>query len=614
LQPASGSETFFNPPDVANNLPVGDSLRWNSSSSALWDTNAANWFNLSNSLADSFQTADNVLFADTPSVVTSITIPSGLAVMPATMSVIASTNSFIVNGPGKIGGSASIIKDGTSQLTLNSTNDFTGTVSILAGTIKAGNASALGSGSGATIIASGATLDVNGFNLGLRPVTVSGAGVGTNGAIVNKGGTIFPALAYVTLAGDTTFGGTGRWDLRSADTSATNAVLSTSGQPFKLTKAGINQVSFVSVFVDPMLGDIDVQSGLLSAEKTITSLGNPTNVLTVRTNAAFQFFQVSNVLNKVLVLQQAFVTNNSGSNVFGGRIMLQGSNTFSAGGTWLNLTNVISGSGSLNKIGSSTLFLSAGNTYSGPTFVTSGTLALVNSGALAGSGAITINSGAILDVTGRTDGKLALSTGQTFAGNGIIYGSLAVGQGAILSPGPSIGALTVTNAVTLQGTTVLELNAATHTNDALVGAKSIVYGGTLQLSNLAGAFVAGNNFKIFSATNYSGAFTNIVPAIPALNLGWNVATLTNDGTLRVIGVPTPQPGITRLDVSGGTFVIRGTNGVPGWPYCVLTSTDLNLPLSSWTRLATNWFDANGEFSVTNSAGSEAQRFCAVVLQ
>jgi autotransporter-associated beta strand protein len=611
----SGSETFFNPPDVANNLPVGDSLRWNSSSSAVWDTNTLNWFNLGNSLADTFETADNVLFTDTPGVVTSITIPAGFSAMPTTLSVVASTNSFTINGPGKISGSAGIIKDGTSQLTLNSTNDFTGTVSILAGTLKTGNASALGSASGATIIASGATLDVNGFNLGLRPVTVSGVGVGTNGAIVNKGGSIFPALAYVTLAGDTTFGGTGRWDLRSSDTTATNAILSTGGQPFKLTKTGSNQVSLVSVFVDPMLGDIDVQSGLFSAEKMITSLGNSTNTLTVCSNAAFQFFQVSNVLSKVLLLQQAFFTNNSGSNTFGGPIILQGSNTFSVGGNWLNLTNVISGSGSLNKIGSSTLFLSAGNTYTGPTFVTSGMLALVNSGSLAGSSAITINSGAILDVSARSDGQLTLGAGQKLGGTGAIYGSLLAGQGATVLPGASIGALTVTNIVTLLGTTFMELNAATHTNDMLIGAKTIVYGGTLQLTNLSGTFAAGNSFKLFSATNYSGAFTNISPAIPALNLGWNVSTLASDGTLRIVSAPTPQPKITTFTISGGSLLLGGTNGVAGWPYYILASTNVLTPITSWTRIATNQFNAAGGFSYSASVNpASPQQFFMVQLQ
>src|SRR5262249_12464026 len=46
----SGSETFFNSPDVAANVPAGDNLRWASTSSTAWNTNLANWVNLSNGL------------------------------------------------------------------------------------------------------------------------------------------------------------------------------------------------------------------------------------------------------------------------------------------------------------------------------------------------------------------------------------------------------------------------------------------------------------------------------------------------------------------------------------------------------------------------------------
>ena len=49
-----------------------------------------------------------------------------------------------------------------------------------------------------------ATLDVNGDQPG-RPesVTVSGSGVGNEGAIYNSGGQITTGLRFVTMAGDT---------------------------------------------------------------------------------------------------------------------------------------------------------------------------------------------------------------------------------------------------------------------------------------------------------------------------------------------------------------------------------------------------------------------------
>jgi autotransporter-associated beta strand protein len=236
-----------------------------------------------------------------------------------------------IASPSPISGSGALTQNGPGVLTLTAANTFTGTTMVRNGALKVGNASALGTASGPTIVTNGATLDFNHLNVGLEPVTVSGAGVGGNGALLDNSGNpsyVSPNVAYVTLAGDTTFGGTGRWDLRSASTTSTNAVLSTTGHAYKLSKVGTNQVSLVAVLVDAALGDIEVRAGTLSVEKVITSLGNPTNSLSVSNGATLQFYQVSNVLSKALVLRGgATVLNNNGSNTFGGPVTLQGTNT-----------------------------------------------------------------------------------------------------------------------------------------------------------------------------------------------------------------------------------------------------------------------------------------------
>jgi autotransporter-associated beta strand protein len=432
------------------------------------------------------------------------------------------------------------------------------------------------------------------------------------GAIVDRSGLgtfLSPqSVAYVTLAGDTTFGGTGRWDLRSASTSATNATLSTTGHPYRLAKVGTNQVSLVSVAVDPMLGDIDVQNGLLSVEKLTSSLGNPTSTLSVSNGAALQFFQISNVLNKVVVLRDgATLINFSGTNTFGGPISLQGTNTINAVGTSLRLTNVISGAGNLVKEGGGALILTAANTYSGSTFVNSATLALASSGSLATTNLV-VASGATLDVTGRSDGKLTLASNQTLQGNGIINGNLLAGVGSRLAPGGSLGALNVTGSVTLQGNAAFELSAAAATNDQLIANGNITFGGVLNLSNLAGTLGPGNAFKLFSAPNYLGAFTSIVPPTTGTGLGWDTSQLTINGTLLV--APLPSPGLAAPAISGGSVIISGSNGTPGGPYYVLTSTNAVAPLSTWQRLVTNAFDSGGRFSFTNSAASP-QRFFTI---
>jgi len=46
--------------------------------------------------------------------------------------------------------------------------------------------------------------------------------------------------------------------------------------------------------------------------------------------------------------------------------------------------------------------------------------------------------------------------------------------------------------------------------------------------------------------------------------------------------------------------LSGTNGAASNPYYVLASTNVALPLSNWSRIATNSFDVNGHFAFTNS--------------
>src|SRR6185436_13165667 len=86
----------------------------------------------------------------------------------------------------------------------------------------------------------------------------------------------------------------------------------------------------------------------------------------------------------------------------------------------------------------------------------------------------------------------------------------------------------------LSGVTVMELNAATATNDLVRGLTTVTYGGTLTLSNLAGVITASNTFKLFSANSYFGAFTALSPATPGAGVAWNTNTLATDGTLRVV--------------------------------------------------------------------------------
>ncbi|HZI32698.1 MAG TPA: hypothetical protein VFF11_10170, partial [Candidatus Binatia bacterium] len=192
-------------------------LRWLGTFDDVWDSGGtSNWFNLNPGVADRFYDGDNVLLDDTPGVKTNVVIATGATVEPAAMTNNSSLNNFTISGAGAIGGSTRLAKLGTSRLTLNTANSFAGDVIIGGGTLTVGNAGALGNTDGTTVVTNGGTLDVNGFNLTGEEVTVSGPGAGNGGAIVNNGSAQTSALRVLTLAGNATFGGTGRWDVRNS--------------------------------------------------------------------------------------------------------------------------------------------------------------------------------------------------------------------------------------------------------------------------------------------------------------------------------------------------------------------------------------------------------------
>jgi autotransporter-associated beta strand protein len=276
------------------------------------------------------------------------------------------------------------------------------------------------------------------------------------------------------------------------------------------------------------------------------------------------------------------------------------------------ITNGGGGAGAvvtLLKAGTGTLTLSGSSTYTGPTIVSNGVLALRDFGTLASTPMIDLAAGAILDVAGRTDGLLNLTTGQSLTGDGTVNGAVLAETGAVISPGENptalppgaavVGQLTITNVLILEsGSTVqMDVDKASGTNDLITGLVVVNFGGTLDVSQIPNLFVVGDSFKLFSAKAYRGAFESINPPTPASGLFWDTSHLTVDGTLRVT---VQRPVINGITLQGAELIISGTNGIPFGNYYLLTSTNIGLPLAQWTSIGTNTFQSDGSFSVTNA--------------
>jgi autotransporter-associated beta strand protein len=185
----------------------------------------------------------------------------------------------------------------------------------------------------------------------------------------------------------------------------------------------------------------------------------------------------------------------------------------------------------MRKLGTGTLIVAGTGSLTGTTTVGAGTL-LVN-GALS-TGSILVNSGATLGGTGFIDST----------------GSVLVNSGGMFSPGASIGTLYFgTNTLSLAGgsTTLIELNAASGACDSVTNIGIMGYGGTLIVTNLAGAFVAGQQFQLFSATNYSGNFA--ATNLPALGGGLAWKWTATNGLLQVVSSASSIADLSSLTLS-----------------------------------------------------------------
>jgi autotransporter-associated beta strand protein len=266
---------------------------------------------------------------------------------------------------------------------------------------------------------------------------------------------------------------------------------------------------------------------------------------------------------------------------------------------WKNTTNTFAGAftndAALIKVGTGELILTGQSTTTGSITVSNGVLALApgpnGDGSIGSSVNINIVSGAFLDVTARSDGKLPLNFGQNLRGNGTLVGQLDTTSGGTVAPGFSIGALNVTGTATLGGIALMEINRDAAPNADKLVAPSIVFGGNLVVTNIGAPLHVGDSFDLFDGA-LSGTFSSIT--LPNY-YSWDTSNLGVNGTVNVTGI-LPGPTISSVVASGTGLNISVTNGAPNGPLTVLTSPDVLAPISSWTVFTTSQFDPSGNYS------------------
>ncbi len=529
----------------------------------------------------------------------------GFITLSGPMNLGAATRTITVNNVGAdvitgvISGDPAVglTKAGTGSLSVNGANTYPGGATITAGTLGSGNASSLGTGSAILGASSGTnTASLTGSSANItNDITVAAGGTGVrtirnNGTaaatfsgplILNNNLTASTAAAgSVTLSGEISGGGLLTVS-RDATVSANGVTLSRSN-----TFAGGVLLSLGTL----RMGDhhaLGTGTLTISGGTTLCSNGNshrdPTNAVVVNGN---------------FTVGQPVAIGAGSINFYGPMDLGAATRTLTLSNTVSDtIYGVVSGTGGLIKAGGVALYLYGANTYAGDTTVSSGSLMVNNStGSGTGSGHVTIQTGATLNVSGTVSGNVTVeSLGLLRGKGGTINGAVTVNSGGSLAPGNSltnIGALNINNTLTLaaDSATLMKIDRANGTNDTIQGITALTYGGTLTVTNLGGDFIGGETYKLFTATTYNpGDFsaTNLPSLGGGLSWSWNPA----NGTLSVLG------GGIATTPTNISYAVSGTNLTLTWPGSHLGWYAQSNSVS--VVAASSWFNIPGSQSVTN---------------
>lgn len=285
-----------------------------------------------------------------------------------------------------------------------------------------------------------------------------------SGSLTIDGGTFAATASFTTHSSRDVILGAAGGTVRATGFLNVDGVVSGSGT---MVKAGTNVLS-LNNDANTHTGNILVSEGTLRIRRGDGSLGGAGNSVTLADATTFRVNNFISTSTFELAADRTF-TLTSGTVAF----LMETDNP---------MASLITGAGGVSKTGAAVLELKNANTYEGGTVVSAGTLLANNtSGSATGSGAVTVNSGA------------------TLGGSGRIAGATTIAAGAFLLPGNSTGVLAFDDALTLLGTSTLEINGTTRGADYdgvdVVGL--LTYGGALVLD--FGAALEGDaTFNLFS--------------------------------------------------------------------------------------------------------------------
>ncbi len=513
----------------------------------------------------------------------------GTALLGTGFNNTSTTFSGVISGTGTIG----LVKFGTGVQTLSGSNTYSGNTVITAGTLRAGAANTLSTGTQVQV-GTGSTFNLNNFaqsigslsgagnvTLGTAILTIGndnrstipgGGALNFGGVISGTGGLTKVGTGTQILSGGNTYTGptniTGGilragafnvFDLGTALTVGTGATFDLNNLDQNVgSLAGAGNITLGTALLGTGFNNTSTTfSGVISGTGTIglvkfgtgtqtlsgqnTYTGN--TVITAGTLRAGAVNTLSTATQVQVGFGSTFSLNNfaqsigslsgAGSVTLGTASLTIGNDNRSTipGGGALNFGGVISGTGGLTKVGTGTQILSGVNTYTGPTNVTGGTLRAGVANAFSPATDVTVGTGGTFSLN-----NFDQSIGSLAGGGSVALGTANLITGNSNTDATFAGVISGTGGLTKVGAgTELLSGANTYSGN------TTITGGILQVDGS----IASPNTLIRSAGTLAG-------------LGVIGGNVFNGGTVRP---GSSAPG--KLTVNGnytqtpaGTLVIR----------------------------------------------------------
>lgn len=571
-------------------------------------------------------------------------------------------NLFAIRLTDQSANATSLVKDGGGTWVISGNNTHTGVTEVRGGKLKLGAAGALGNGVSNTsglAVTGGGVLDLGGFSpTAIVPLTLNSNANGFDvGALLNSGASSVTYGGAVTLLQQTRFGGTGTLLLTGAITGNGVKFIKDSTGLLELQNSGtVNLGAFQA-----NRGTLQVDGGtVLNVTSIDVGTGNSVGAgLTmngglVTSTGLSRFGQgigsASGTLNlnggtlTVPALTKGSLTFNVNFN--GGTLKANGNNsTFlatatnakvKAGGALIDdggfaitiaqslIEDITSTGGGLTKSGNGNLTLNGANTYSGPTNINGGTLALGASGSLAATQSVNIASSARFDLSANANYVWPVGIPLVSSG-GDLKGGVSIDLGtspATLNFTPagftgdsSHPALTVSSgALTLNGALTISNNSATPLGDGtyvIISQSS----GTISGSPTFSGTVTGQGIQAGKSCEIriNGGNLELVVAGPqattttlSRNPGTTASSVYGDTLQFVVNVSPPAAnGTVRLFDGGLGGTLIGTAELSGGS-CIITPADTALAPGPHSNLVARYLGTPLFIASTSAALAPAQ--------